>query len=239
MARYAGLRWWGPLSDDQVAALLGAPPARAPGGHAVDLACGRGALALWLARRAGMAVTAVDCSRAALDLLAADAAGLPITPTCADAVRWRPPAPVDLVGWLGGPPLGDSLAASLATLAGWLAPGGRLLVGLLHWTAPPPADWTAATGIDRAALPDADGLAAAVAAAGLVVEGRVAASRADWDHFEGTVAANLRAAPPDTPGRAPRLAFLDAQQRWGRDCLGHALLRLARAPGAPLSAAPR
>ena len=50
------------------------------GGRALDVACGRGAVALWLARR-GLVVDAVDVSPVALAAAARRAADLP--------VRWR------------------------------------------------------------------------------------------------------------------------------------------------------
>jgi SAM-dependent methyltransferase len=65
------------------AELAGLPP-----GRAVDLACGEGRNAIWLARR-GWRVTAVDFARAGLDKGRTLAEGLDIDWVCADATTWR------------------------------------------------------------------------------------------------------------------------------------------------------
>ncbi|RYC09581.1 class I SAM-dependent methyltransferase [Nocardioides zhouii] len=65
-------------------------------GTAVDLAAGEGRNAIWLASR-GWSATAVDFSQVALDKGARLAEDLDVTWVCADATRWQPPAPVDLV----------------------------------------------------------------------------------------------------------------------------------------------
>jgi SAM-dependent methyltransferase len=59
-----------PTGPDPAPALLRAEPWLAAGGVALDLACGQGDAAVWLARR-GLAVDAVDVSAVALDRLAA------------------------------------------------------------------------------------------------------------------------------------------------------------------------
>ena len=65
-------------------------------GTAVDLGAGEGRNAIWLASR-GWSATAVDFSQVALDKGARLAGDLDVTWACADATRWEPPAPVDLV----------------------------------------------------------------------------------------------------------------------------------------------
>ena len=65
-------------------------------GTAVDLAAGEGRNAIWLASR-GWSATAVDFSQVALDKGATLAGDLDVAWVCADATRWTPPAPVDLV----------------------------------------------------------------------------------------------------------------------------------------------
>lgn len=56
-------------------------------GRAVDLACGEGRNAIWLASL-GWQVTAVDFSRVALDKGATLAGDLPVDWVCADATAW-------------------------------------------------------------------------------------------------------------------------------------------------------
>lgn len=95
-------------------------------GTAVDLACGDGRHARWLARM-GWTVTAVDHSEVAIEQAREkDADGL-IDWRVADVTDWAPGRQVDLalLSFLHLPT--DDLRALVARAAGWLAPGGRLL----------------------------------------------------------------------------------------------------------------
>lgn len=124
-ARYAAEpRLWGAEPNAHVRERL----AQADPGHLVDLACGHGRNALWLARR-GCQVTAVDHSAVALDQGRAHAAelGLHVDWVRADVRCWAPPGPVDVavVSYLHRPVRG--LVALLRSAAAWLRPGGRLI----------------------------------------------------------------------------------------------------------------
>ncbi len=99
-------------------------------GSALDLACGEGRNAVWLATR-GWQVTAVDFSQVGLDKgrqleLAASASG--IEWVCADATTYRPAQPVDLalLCYLQLP--ADARRRSVRAAAEALAPCGTLLV---------------------------------------------------------------------------------------------------------------
>jgi SAM-dependent methyltransferase len=72
-----------------------------PPGRAVDLACGEGRNAIWLAS-GGWAVTAVDFAQAGLEKGRTLAAGLDIDWVCADATTWTSPTSyeVSLVAYL-------------------------------------------------------------------------------------------------------------------------------------------
>jgi SAM-dependent methyltransferase len=100
-----------------------------PPGRAVDLACGEGRNAIWLAER-GWQVTAVDFSQVALDKgrrLAGDLAGDgDVDWVCADATQWRG-ADLDLavVAYLQVP-AGDRRTAVRNAVAS-LRPGGTLV----------------------------------------------------------------------------------------------------------------
>jgi SAM-dependent methyltransferase len=101
-----------------------------PPGRALDLACGEGRNALWLADR-GWRVTAVDFSSVALERGREMAArrGLTIDWVNADILRWEPPERAfDLVAvfYLQLPPA--ELGPVLRQAAGAVAPGGVLLV---------------------------------------------------------------------------------------------------------------
>lgn len=67
-----------------------------PPGHALDLGCGEGRNAMWLAQR-GWTVTAVDFSAVAVDNGRAASGALPIDWVVADVVNFQPSDPFDLV----------------------------------------------------------------------------------------------------------------------------------------------
>jgi SAM-dependent methyltransferase len=97
-------------------------------GVAVDLACGNGRNALWLARR-GWRVTAVDISAVAVEQAAARGAalGVDVDWQHADLVEWTPPGAVDLalICYLHLPM--PDLLTVLRAAGRALRPGGRLL----------------------------------------------------------------------------------------------------------------
>ena len=107
-------------------------------GTALDLGCGEGGDAVWLAER-GWRVTAVDVSPTALARLAARAAetGLPIATERHDLAHTFPEGRFDLVSaqFLQSP-LEFPRDAVLRRAARAVAPGGLLLV-VAHQTAPP------------------------------------------------------------------------------------------------------
>jgi SAM-dependent methyltransferase len=101
-------------------------------GRALDLACGEGRNAVWLARR-GWQVTAVDFSRVAVDkaraLAAAHGVEDAVTLVVGDVVEWVPPArafDLVVVAYLQVP--GDDRRVVWPRAAEAVAPGGTLLV---------------------------------------------------------------------------------------------------------------
>ena len=124
--RYAdAARPWTRAPSPTVTAAVTAAVAGLHAGSAVDVATGTGRHALWLAEQ-GWQVTAVDLSAVGITQgrARAETRGLAIDWRVADALDWSPPAPPDLV-----------LAAHVQLgvdgfrrCAGWLAPGGRLVV---------------------------------------------------------------------------------------------------------------
>jgi SAM-dependent methyltransferase len=125
------------------AALVATAPAPFGSGRGLDLACGEGADAVWLAEQ-GWAVTAVDISAIAVDRGRAAAAergvGDAITWVAADLETWQPPAALDLVTacFLQSSRELDR-DAILRRAAGSLAVGGRL-ISIAHAHMPP---WSA------------------------------------------------------------------------------------------------
>ena len=124
-ARYAAEpTLWGAEPNQYVRARLGgADPA-----YCVDLACGNGRNALWLARR-GWRVTGVETSAVALEKARERSTelGLDVEWVQDDVRAWKPDGPVAvaLVSYLHLPT--DELVALLRTAGGWLRPDGRLL----------------------------------------------------------------------------------------------------------------
>ena len=98
-------------------------------GRALDLACGEGRNAVWLATR-GWDATGVDFSTSGLEKAArlAEANNVTVGWICADVTTWQPVAPFDLVVvfYLQLPEAQRS--AALGSAARALAPGGTLLV---------------------------------------------------------------------------------------------------------------
>ncbi len=153
---YAGLTYWGPVSTEQMEEALQRAELR-PDARALDIGCGRAEVLVRLVERFGLAVTGVDCSAAALqlareafrercprhepELIERDAADL-----------HYPPAQFDWISWLGGPYVGESFQSTVEACAGWLRPGGFLLLGHGYWASPPPEQYLAATGLEADTL---------------------------------------------------------------------------------------
>jgi SAM-dependent methyltransferase len=110
--------------------LLVAETAELPPGHALDLACGEGRNALWLAEL-GWQVTAVDFSPVAIDKARARAAneGHAVEFVCDDLLRYEPERDAyDLVLVLYLHLPADGRRVVLARAAAALAPAGTFLL---------------------------------------------------------------------------------------------------------------
>lgn len=128
-------------------------------GTALDAGCGEGAEARWLAA-AGWQVTAADISEEVLARAAAypleDGATGSVSWVRADLGSWEPGTAYDLVTTHYAHPVGPQLAF-YERLAGWVAPGGTLLVVAHH-------DTGADHGHGRGPDPEASVTAASTAA---------------------------------------------------------------------------
>lgn len=166
-ARYAATDLvWGVEPNRFVVAEL---EGREPHGRALDLACGEGRNAMWLAEQ-GWNVTAVDFSDVAIERARnlAECRGLDVEWLRADLASYEPPVAafqLVLIAYLQLP--GAKLRAVLARAAAALAPAGELLM-IGH------ARRNLAEGVggprDPAVLWTPDGIDSALRAVGLSVQ---------------------------------------------------------------------
>jgi SAM-dependent methyltransferase len=127
-------QFWDDLYGSQDQLWSGAPngvlvveAADLPPGQALDLGCGEGGDALWLAGH-GWLVTAVDISRVALERAAAAAGDAKVNWTHADLSTFTPPAGAfDLVSAMY-PALAKTAERAVHDMLAAVAPGGTLLV---------------------------------------------------------------------------------------------------------------
>lgn len=132
-----------PWHREQPPALLErAVEQRAAPGRALDLGCGEGTNAVWLAQR-GYDVVGIDFVAAAVAAAAerAERAGVEVELREGDVLDFDPPAPFDVVldsGCLHHLPR-TKVGAYRARLDGWLAPGGDYV--LVHFAHRPRVGW--------------------------------------------------------------------------------------------------
>jgi SAM-dependent methyltransferase len=152
-ARHAAAGPPSPAPPGALAGAAGLVDAVPVAGRALDVACGRGAVAVWLARR-GLTVDAVDVSRTGL----AAGARLAAASGVGGSVRW---IAHDLDGGLPASCTGpyDVVVCQLfrdparyADLVGVLAPGGLLAVTVLSQSGAGPGPFRAPPGELRAAF---------------------------------------------------------------------------------------
>ncbi len=153
-----------------------------PGAAAIDLGTGNAAVALRLAQRFGLTVSAIELDPVMAELarsrIDASNAGerVSLTVARAAAVLART-EPVDLIVALGttdvsgeGRPTPE---AGFVALRRSLKPGGWLLWGDIVWRAEPPAPLRQITEVTNLYTDDAGWRAAAVAAGFEIIEGRI------------------------------------------------------------------
>ena len=113
-------------------------------GRALDLGCGDGSNAIWLAKQ-GWSVTAVDFSRKALRLgrRSAEAAGADVEFIVADAATYEPQGSFDLITSFYIQLSPDERVAMLSNMRVALNAGGTLLF-VSHDRSTPPSGWSKA-----------------------------------------------------------------------------------------------
>ena len=165
-------------------ALLGEYLRLGPETRVLDIACGKGGPALLLASTFGCSVYGIE--RAPEFVEAAhqriEAAGLTdlieVVEADAHAVPLEPEA-WDAALCLGATFVWDDLGGTIAALTPTVRRGGHVVIGEPYWR-----QWPLPRGIDDQGWVALRETVARFEAAGLVLEGLIASSDQDWDHYE-------------------------------------------------------
>lgn len=206
----------------------------ASGARALDIGCGNATVAAHLARRWGLAVTAVerDPAMAALARSRIGDSGVMVIEGDAGAVLDDPP-PFDLIVVMGAT---DAAASGerdptrvFQRLRDALAPGGVLLWGEPFWVAEPSPPFRLIIELTNH-YETRDGWEAAARAAGLAVADFNPSDTADWEAYAAQIDTAVRtwvADHSDAPEAKGLIARADAMQSLfqeeGRDVLGFGL----------------
>jgi SAM-dependent methyltransferase len=210
-----------------------------PGDRACDLGCGNGYVAVWMAERLGLEITALE-RFAAVAELARQAASRPLARGRVAVVEGRAPAYLAeagahrLVSAIGAIDLFPDLvrpAEMMAALAPSVAPGGWLLWGDPFWKIPPSPRLDSVFGAARYA--DLSGWVAAGEAAGLEPRYTAVSTEADWEEFFWRMNASLEDWAAEHPADAGALRKRAAMLRSiyleeGREGMGFGLYLFRR-----------
>jgi ubiquinone/menaquinone biosynthesis C-methylase UbiE len=119
---------------------------------------------------------------------------------------------------------------TLDTLRRWAKTGGIVVVGEPHWTAEPPPEYLASSGMKRESYGTHAGNLEIGTGLGLTPIFSVVSSPDDWDRYEGLswlAAARYVRENPDDPDRAEIAASIarwrEEYVRWGRNCFNWAI----------------
>lgn len=211
-----------------------------PGASAIDIGTGNATVALHLARRFGLSITAVELDPGMAELARAriDASGVGDRVSLkiersASVLADAPP--VDLIVALGTTDVSGegrpTPQAGFIALRRSLRPGGWLLWGDVVWKADPPAPLRQITEATNLYTDDAGWRAAAVAAGFEVIDGRLSPPPV-FDAYGsdslGAVRAWLADHPdhPDAPSMRLNVERIEAILEFGRGYLGFGLYLL-------------
>lgn len=214
--------------------------APAPGALAADVGTGNGGVAIRLARRFGLSVTAIEYDPGMAELARARIAAAQVehevslvVEPAADALRAM--VPLDLIVALGTTDVTGQKRPTpedaLTFLRSRLKPGGWLLWGDLVWLSEPPAPLRQLVEVTNLYADDAGWRAAAQAAGFEVVEVRLSSQEVFDAYARDSVGAvrDWLAANPDAP-EAPRVASsadrIQAFFDFGRGVMGFGLYLL-------------
>lgn len=214
----------------------------------LDIGCGRARLLHELATRvrlpAGLQVVGLDSSKLAIEAALADRPRL--RPDVSLELRREPfratsfeAGSFGLVCCLGSLHAVGDFETALEVLAALVQPTGHLLLGAGYWRREPSQAYLDALGGgQRDELGTREENLAQLRARGWRVLDEHCATREEWDHYEGSYAANVErhlASCPDDPDaeamRARMTAWREAYRDHGRDTLGFAAYLCLRGQG--------
>jgi cyclopropane fatty-acyl-phospholipid synthase-like methyltransferase len=239
---HAGRAMLGPVSEASADAVFSRIPEPGPD-RVLDVGCGKGALLVRALERWGGTGVGIEPNPA----FAAEARALADARLGAGRVRIiesefayealageRFP----LVICTGALHAFGDWPAALAGVVPLLTPGGHALLGPGYWRHPPAPEYLTSTGIAADEMRPLQALLLRTATAGLRCVAVHESTPAEWDDYEHTYAASVRAwcdanpSDPDAAAFRDRIThWADAYSRWGRDTMGYALLLLARDAG--------
>lgn len=241
VAHYEGLTYWGPIRPERMESIFDLV-SLSDGARALDVGCGGGEILARLAERFESSVVGVDRSEAAIELarhqLETRAPNAEADLRVLEVAEFKPSAPFDIVSWVGGPYVGESLESTLAALYSWTVPGGYVLIGHGFWEQEPPVAYLEASGIDEGEFGEHLDTIKRGRETGLTLLYSSVSSRDEWDEFEGRILFNweehcrLGASDEELSTLERKRAWNDLQQRWGRTTMGFGLY-LFRRPPAP------
>ena len=186
-ARYAGLRWNSPLSEEHADDLIRRLDI-SPSSTVADLGCGWAELLIRAVTPVGARGIGVDIDRNALQRgrEAAEVGGARITLLEQEASNYQDSA--DRVICIGSSHALGGTSAMLKRLAEIVPQGGRALVGDMCWESTPTEEARAMFG----EIPTLHGLVKTCREAGWMVLHLATADQREWDTFESSHRAGLR-----------------------------------------------
>ena len=209
------------------------------GDRVLDVGCGPGELLVRIAEQTGAGGLGVDTSPVVIEQARRRAAARAPGADLEFAVRegGEPEGTFAAACCLGSSHALGGLEPALERLAGWVAPGGAVLLADGYWQREPdPAFLEALGGASADELPSYEGLLRAGRATGLEPVWVATSTQRDWEDYEWTLIANGDAYARTHDDGADVRAWVDrARERLlapgGRDTIGFALIVLRRAVG--------
>jgi SAM-dependent methyltransferase len=221
---------------DEMIGLLELPA----GGRVLDIACGKGEFLVRLVERYGVRGVGIDLSPYVVrDLQAKAAERVPdadVDVLEMDGAEYRgEPGSFDLASCLGASWTFGGHDGTLRALAGFVRPGGLVLVGEPYWRQPPSPEYLAAAGFTAEEFGTNAENVAAGERLGLAPLYALPSAVEDFDRYEALqwrAADRWAVAHPDDPDRDEVLERVAHDRHtyltWQRDTLGWALYLFRR-----------